>query len=101
MKWLSIEFIKKHSNIDFDCDDDLLELYADSAEETILELTRRTYEELVEMGHGKMPAKLYAAGLMLVDNSYTHRNPSSSQQLSIIPYNNLDFYIKNYVKLTD
>ena len=53
MKWLSIEFIKKHSRIDFDCEDDLLELYGDSAEETIMDITRRSYEELKKMKHRK------------------------------------------------
>ena len=101
MKWLSIEYIKQHSRIDYDCEDGLLELYADSAEETIMELTRRTYEELKEMGGGKIHAKLYHAGLMLVDNSYQNRTPSSTQQLSTIPYGNFDFLIKNYMKLAD
>lgn len=100
MKWLSIEYIKQHSRIDYDCEDGLLELYADSAEETIMDLTRRTYEELKEMGGGQIPAKLYYAGLMLVDNSYQNRTPSSTQQLYSIPYG-FDMLVKNYMKLSD
>ena len=100
MKWLSIEYIKQHSRIDYDCEDGLLELYADSAEETILDLTRRTYEELKEMGGGQIPAKLYHAGLLLVDNSYQNRTPSSTQQMYNIPYG-FDMLIKNYMKLAD
>ena len=48
MKWLSIDYIKQHSRIDFDCEDSLLELYGESAEETVLDITQRTYDEIVE-----------------------------------------------------
>lgn len=100
MKWLTIGYIKAHSRIDFDCEDDLLEIYANSAEGTILNLTRRTYEELKEMGGGQIPAELYHAALLLVDNSYQNRSPSSTQQLSIIPCG-FDFLIKSFMKLAD
>lgn len=40
MKWLTIEMIKTHSRIDFECEDDLLMLYADSAEQTVLNISR-------------------------------------------------------------
>lgn len=98
MKWLTIDWIKQHSRIDFDCEDGLLELYGDSAEETIMDITRRSYEELVEIGGGQMPAKLYHAGLILVENSYNNRAPSSMQQLYTIPYG-FDYLIKNFMKL--
>ena len=100
MKWLSIEYIKMHSRIDFDCEDGLLELYADSAEETIMDLTRRTYEELKKMGGGEIPAKLYEAGLLLVESSYNNRAPSSMQQMYAVPYG-FDMKIKNFMKLAD
>ena len=31
MKWLTIEYIKQHSRIDYDCEDELLELYGEAA----------------------------------------------------------------------
>ena len=31
MEYLTLEYIKQHSRIDFDCEDDLLELYGSSA----------------------------------------------------------------------
>jgi uncharacterized phage protein (predicted DNA packaging) len=98
MKWLSIDYIKMHSRIDFDCEDGLLELYADSAEETILDITRRSYDELKVMGGGQIPAKLYHAGLILVENSYNNRAPSSMQQLYNIPYG-FNMLVKNFMKL--
>ena len=65
-----------------------------------MDLTRRTYEELKEMGGGQIPAKLYHAGLILVDNSYQNRTLSSTQQLYNIPYG-FDMLVKNFMKLSD
>ena len=42
MKFLTIEYIKQHSRLDFDCEDGELELYGTAAEDTILDLCRRT-----------------------------------------------------------
>lgn len=100
MKWLTIDYIKQHSRIDYDCEDQLLELYADSAEETIMDITRRSYEELKEMSGGKIPAKLYHAGLLLVDSSYQNRSAISNQQLYDIP-TGFNMLVKNFMKLAD
>ena len=43
MKWLSIDYIKQHSRIDYDCEDGLLEMYGDSAEDTVLNVIARDY----------------------------------------------------------
>ena len=103
MKFLSLEFIKKHSRIDFDCEDDLLEMYADAAEETMAQILGRgnDAEELVESlteQYGKIPAPIYQAGLLLVDNSYTHRSPSTPQQMYAVPYG-FDILVKPYMIL--
>ena len=42
MKWLTLEWIKDHSRIDFDCEDELLELYGASAEDTVLNVIARS-----------------------------------------------------------
>lgn len=102
MKWLKIDYIKQHSRIDFDCEDALLELYGESAEETVLEITRRTYDEIVQKWGTKdkpVPAKIIHASLMLVEMSYTHRSVVSSQNLY---YNKaFDMLVKPYMKLAD
>lgn len=103
MKFLSIDFIKQHSRIDFDCEDQLLQEYAESAEETICGLLNRgdTVDEMVESledQYGKIPANIYEAGQMLVDLSYTHRSPVSPQNMSIVPYT-FDLKIKRYMIL--
>ncbi len=97
MKWLTIKMIKAHSRIDFECEDDLLMLYADSAEQTVLNICGRSYEEIVEKW-GEFPVPLIQASLMLVDNSYTQRSPASAQNLYSVPYT-FDVLVKPYMKL--
>lgn len=58
MKWMTLDYVKAHSRIDFDCDDRLLELYVDSAEEALLHYTRRSFEEIVAKW-GTSPRRWY------------------------------------------
>lgn len=97
MRWLDLEYIKTHSRIDYDCEDYLLELYADSAEETVLNLLGRSYDNLMEEC-GEVPAPVKQAALMLVDLSYKERSPISPQQLYAVPYT-VDVLIKPYMVL--
>ena len=103
MEFLSVNYIKQHSRIDYDCEDSLLELYGDSAEETLAGYLNRgdgvdaMVTSLVEQ-YGKIPAPIYHAGLMLVELSYTQRGPVSMQQLYTIPYG-FDKCVKPYMIL--
>lgn len=97
MKFLTRELIKKHLRIDGVIEDDLLDLYGEASEETLLNHVGATYEELTE-STGEMPKALVQAALMLVDVSYQHRSPISSQTISIVPYT-FDILVKPYVKL--
>ena len=72
-------------------------LYADSAEQTVLNICGRSYEEIVEKW-GEFPVPLIQASLMLVDNSYTQRSPASAQNLYSVPYT-FDVLVKPYMKL--
>lgn len=98
MKWLDLDYIKQHSRIDFDIEDELLELYGDSAENTILNITGRTYEEL-KGNENDVPAPIMHASLMLVEVAYTHRSPVSPQNMSVVP-DTFDMLVKPYMKLT-
>lgn len=97
MKFLTLELIKKHLRIDGVIEDNLLELYGEAAEETLLNHVGATYEELTETT-GEMPKALVQAALMLVDVSYQHRSPVSSQSISIVPYT-FDILVKPYIRL--
>lgn len=97
MKWMKIDYIKQHSRIDYDCEDALLELYAESAEATVLNYLNRSYEELIE-AYGSVPQPVVQATLMLVDLSYTHRSPISQANLYVVPYT-FDLLLKPYMIL--
>lgn len=97
MEWLTLEYIKKHSRIDFDCEDELLELYGDDAEQTVLNLIRRSYNEVVDIW-GEVPKPLHVAALMLVEVDYNHRSPDSMNNIYAVPYT-FDMKIKPYMKL--
>ena len=104
MKFLSIDYIRQHSRIDFDDDDQLLELYGDAAEETLAGLLNRgkTVEQMVASlteEYGQIPARCYHAALMLTEQAYNHRGPTSPTNMSVVPYT-FDLLIKPLMKLT-
>lgn len=100
MKWLTLEKIKAQLRIDpnFTLEDELLEMYGTSAEDSLLNIIRRSYTELVET-YGEVPTPLVHASLLLVDLSYKERCPVSSQNLYQVPYA-FDRMVKPYMKLT-
>jgi uncharacterized phage protein (predicted DNA packaging) len=98
MKWLTLDWIKKHSRIDFNVEDDLLELYGEDAEETVLNLINRSYEDLIET-YGSVPKPLWVAALQLVEVDYNHRSPDSMNNLYAVKYS-FDMKVKPYMRLT-
>ena len=103
MEYKTIEYVKQHSRIDFDCEDSLLELYATGAEETVAALLNRgkTVAEMVASlteEYGKLPSAIIHATLMLVEQSYHQRGPVWPQNLNLIGYS-FDMMIKPYMRL--
>ena len=103
MKFLSLEYVKQHLRLDFDCEDSLLEMYADAAEETLAAYLNRgkTVQEMVDSlteEYGAIPASIYQAALQLVDSGYQHRSPSSPAQMYYVLYG-FDRLVKPYMKL--
>ena len=98
MKFLTIEYIKQQLRIDWSEEDTLLDEYGKAAEDTLLNLLNRSYHDLLE-SYGEVPAPLIQAALLLVGESYQHREPSSAQNLSSVPYA-FDMLIKPYMRLT-
>ena len=96
MKWLTINWIKKHSRIDFDCEDDLLDLYGEAAEDAVLNICNRSYTDVIET-YGSVPKGLYVAALMQVEASYDHRSAVSPQNLYNVP--GFSIHVKPYIKL--
>ena len=100
MKWLTLEQIKQQLRIeqDFTDEDGLLEMYADSAEDTVLNICQRTYEDMVD-SFGGIPQPIVEASLLLVAMSYEHRSPASQYQMYAVGYA-FDMRIKPYMRLT-
>ena len=99
MKWLTLSRIKQQLRIEDDVhdEDELLEMYGESAEEVLLNYLNRTFDDVVEI-YGRMPAPLVHASLMLVDTSYQYRSPVSTQSMSLVPYT-FDILVKPYMRL--
>ena len=103
MEYLTLDYIKKHSRIDFNCEDDMLELYGNSAENTMAQVLNRG-KDATEMvaslteDYGKVPDPIMHATLELVDASYQHRSPADAQQMYYVLYG-FDFKVKPYMKL--
>ena len=101
MKFLTFDQIKAQLRLD-DAqateEHDLLELYGDAAEDMVLNTLNRTITDIFEQ-YGTVPKALVQAGLMLVAQSYQHREPMSPQNLYTVPYA-FDLLLKPYIKLT-
>lgn len=100
MKYLTLDYIKEQSRIDFGDDDELLSLYAEAAETATLNYIGRSVDELKKMNGGTMPVPVVQATLMIVDHLYQQRSPTSSIKLSSVPYT-FDFLVLPYVRLTN
>ena len=100
MKWLTVERIKQQCRIELDFHDEdcILELYGESAEDAILEVLNRSYEDLFET-YGRIPAPIVHASLMLVAQSYKDREKDLVQQV----YENPTFslLLKPYMRLSN
>lgn len=100
MNYLTLAYIKAHSRIEYDGEDELLTLYGEAAEETVLSICSRSLDELKAMGtDGNVPKAIMQATLMLVDLSYQQRSPVSPSSMYAVPYT-FDLLIKPYMKLT-
>ena len=101
MKWLTLNEIKDQLRIerDFDEENDKLTNYGNSAEEVILEICQRTYDDFID-NYGAIPAPIREASLLLVVLSYQHGTAADSQQMYAVPYA-FDFKLKPYMRLAD
>ena len=99
LKWLSLDLIKQHLRLDpiNTIEDDLLLAYAEAAEDTVLNICGRSYDNLVQV-YGDVPMPVIQASLVLVDASYQYRSPVSPTSISTVPYT-FDMLIKPYMKL--
>ncbi|MBR1449146.1 MAG: phage gp6-like head-tail connector protein, partial [Prevotella sp.] len=80
-----------------DMERDLLEMYGEAAEETVLDVIRRSMIDVI-LTYGGIPKRLIQATLLLVGQSYQHREPASSQNMYAVPYS-FDLLLKPLMRL--
>jgi len=100
MKFLKFDMIKAQLRLDDEqvkLEHDLLDMYGESAEDTVLNTLNRTLEDIIEQ-YGRVPKPIVHATLMLVDNAYKERSPISPQNMSVVPYA-FDLMLKPYMRL--
>lgn len=101
LKFLTFEAIKDQLRLDdaqAEQERRVLEMYAVSAEDTVLDLIRQTYEEVV-FRFGEWPKRLTQAALMLVDSSYQNRSAVSQQSMAENP--GFAILVKPFMRLSD
>ena len=98
MKFLTLDYIQKHSRIDGSCEAEVLNLYGEAAEDTVLNYIGLTFDELKAKYNNTVPKPIVQAALMLVDTSYQYRSPITPGNISLVPYT-FDLLLKPYVKL--
>lgn len=101
MKFINFDQIKAQLRLDdaqATAEHDLLELYGDAAEEMVLNTCNLTFTDIYEQ-YGMIPKALVQAALMLVAQSYQHREPASQLNMYAVPYS-FDMLLKPYMRLT-
>lgn len=96
MRFLTLDLIRAHCRIDDDCENELLQMYGDSAEATIFNMLDKTYEDVLDE-YSEVPTPIIHAALQLVDVSYTNRSPLTPQNLFQVPYT-IDALLRPYMK---
>lgn len=102
MKWLTTNIIKKHLNIEptFTDDDDLLEVYADTAEQIVEQELQTSLDNIAKDNkNGSLPTPIKQAMLIMIANFYSQRESFSSLQVNAVP-RSVDYLLSPYHKYT-
>lgn len=83
---------------DGDYDDEYLRGLLEAAEEFVVGDTRRTEEELIEMGGGNCPGRIRQAVCLIGAHWDNQRETVASTQMSVVPYT-YDACVKPFRKL--
>ena len=98
MQYLTIEAIKTHSRIDYDCENELLELYGAAAEKVVLNQLGKTLDELLDENDGIVPSDIIVSTLEIAENMIRHRSPTEQSSIKAVPFG-FDMQMKKYIKL--
>lgn len=95
--WLSMEEILEHCRIDFAYDEEELKRDGQAAEQAILDLTRRTYNNFIDT-YGRIPQPIVNASLLLTQSLYKNRDAEEQRDSKEIAFG-FAFMVKNYMYL--
>lgn len=98
MEYLTLEYIKEHSRICHNAEDNYLKRIGAAAERAVMNLCMRDVDDLYDT-YGGIPEDLMHATLLLVDHLYQHHGPTEQVSVSNVPYS-IDFMLKPYMRLT-
>jgi len=98
LKWLTLDAIHQHCRIDFNCEDGELLQMGMAAEQSILDLTRRTFANIIDT-YGRIPDPLFNASLLMVQSLYKNRDAEEQRDSKQIAFG-LEYMVKNYMCLT-
>ena len=107
MKFLTLKEIKAQCRIeeDFTLEDTLLTAYGGAAENALLRVCNRTYDDLLENfgeddgeGGNVVPNDFRVAALMLTKHLYEHRGPTENVPIYMVPYA-MDLMVKPFIRL--
>lgn len=98
LKWLTLDAIHQHCRIDFNCEDAELLQMGMAAEQSILDLTRRTFANILDT-YGRIPDPLFNASLLMVQSLYKNRDAEEQRDSKQIAFG-LEYMVKNYMCLT-
>ncbi|MDD7319401.1 MAG: head-tail connector protein [Prevotellaceae bacterium] len=85
MRFLTLDLIKKRLRIGNDFEDEVLELYGESAEKEALDYMQRSLESLYDE-FGEVPHDIILACLSRVATSYKYQEEITDRNLSRLPY---------------
>lgn len=83
MNYLTLEDIKKQLRVDswYEGDNDLLEIYGDSAEDFLENHLDTPLDDICAENGGELPKSLYQALLMLVDYFYDNSGSGETREI--------------------
>lgn len=97
---LDLSLVKKHLNVYFNDDDELIQHYIDVAEKVVLRHLDESMENLLEKGGGQLPPPVQQGILLLVGDFYQSRESvafNSSPNELPLSFNYLMDLYKNYL----
>lgn len=100
LRVVTLEELKLQMHEDFEDEDAIITTYGIAAEDVVIDMTRRSYEELSAWEGRGFPVRLKLAILMLAANFHRNREPVAAVSQNPVPFS-VSVLVKPFVKLSD